>query len=305
MISHLLILTLSSVTHAQGWSYPVISIDVPKYGDYQRKDILVTDGNHIHQIWSKYEGDTRVGYNVLYPDGTQIEPDRMLSQDTWASYVSLSHASDSTVIAFWRQDFAPIWYSVMDTEGNTLIPPTLYSSEGWYSWPLIDSSPDSLGRVHIVRNLPDGSICYSVLDPGVAELFRDTIPDSWQQSLVLVDGDRVHIKYNGYPDECARYIQYDLDGNVTIPPIEVVDVELNGSDRCSMTVDSDGNAMIFLVETPSPSPSYPRFMSLYKIHKDTGTLLIDQKIIYQPTEWTTFVGHFAYKQHFCYISVSL
>ncbi len=285
MIFHLLILALSSVSHAQGWSYPVISIDVPKLGDWQTKDIIVTDGNHIHQVWYPFEEQTRVGHNIVLPDGTEILGDRMLSLDIWSAYESISWASDSTVIAFWRQNYASIWYSVMDTDGNTIIPPTLYSSEGWYSWPLIDSSPDSLGRIHIVRNLPDRTICYSVLEPGLGELFRDTIPDSQQQSLVVVDGNRVHIKYSGYPDECARYIQYDLEGNVTIPPVVLVDDELNDSDRCSMTLDSEGNAMVFLVETPSAS--YPRFVSLYKVDKDAGTLLIDQKVIFQPTEWTT------------------
>lgn len=285
MIFHLLILALSSVTHAQGWSYPVISIEVPMSG-YQRKDILVTDGNHIHQIWGNFDGSTRVWYNIVLQDGSRIHDDRMLSQDTWASYVSLSHASDSTVIAFWRQDYAPIWYSVMDTSGNTLIPPTLYSSEGWSSWPLIDSSPDSLGRIHIVRNLPDESICYSVLELGIGEIFRDTIPDSQQQSLIVVDGSRVHIKYNNcWPYDNAMYIQYDLDGNVTIPPIELVDEEADESNRCSMTLDSEGNAMVFLVE--NPDDGIPRYLALYKIDKVTGVLLIDRKKIVEPVEWTT------------------
>ncbi len=286
MIGQVLFLTLASLTHAQGWSYPSISIDVPLLGDYQTKDILVTEDNHIQQIWCPYDSEARVGHNIVLPDGTRLLDDRMLSQDTWSAYQSMSWASDSTVIAFWRQNISPIWSCIMDTEGNLIYPQEQYSTEGWYTWPLIDSSPDSLGRIHMVRNLPDGLICYSVLEPGVGEVFRDTIPDSHQQSLIIVDGNRVHIKYNkGWPDDSAMYIQYDLEGNVVLFPIVLVDTELDESDRCSMTLDSDGNAMVFLVETPSGS--FPRFLSLYRIDKDTGALILDQKVIYQPTEWTT------------------
>ncbi len=286
MISHVLFLTLASLTHAQGWSYPSISIDVPLLGDYQTKDILVTEGNHIHQIWCPYESEARVGHNIVLPDGTRLLDDRILSQDTWSAYQSMSWASDSTVIAFWRQNISPIWHCIMDTDGNLINPQELYSAEGWYSWPLIDSSPDSLGRIHMVRNLPDGLICYSVLDPGVGEVFRDTIPDSHQQSLIIVDGDRVHIKYNkGWPDDSAMYIQYDLGGNVTVLPVSLVDEEADESNRCSMTLDSNGNAMVFLVE--NPDDAQPRFLSLYKINRDTGSLLIERKILYWPSEWTT------------------
>ena len=286
MISHVLFLSLASLTHAQGWSYPIESIETPMQNGYQRKDILVIGSNHIHQIWNRYEGESRVGYNVLLPDGSVILPDRMLSNDTWASYVSLSSETDSTAISFWREDYNPAWFSVLGAEGTTVIEPTLYSEEGWSTWPLIDSSPDSLGRIHMVRNLPDGLICYSVLDPGVGEVFRDTIPDSHQQSLIIVDGDRVHIKYNkGWPDDSAMYIQYDLEGNVTVLPVSLVDEEADESNRCSMTLDSNGNAMVFLVE--NPDDAQPRFLSLYKINRDTGSLLIDRKILYWPSEWTT------------------
>jgi len=285
MILGLLIACLTSVTHAQGWSYPVVSIEVPRVGSPQSKDLIVTDGNHIHQVWRPYSGETRVGYNIVLPDGTVLLTDRMLSQDTWSAYESISEASDTTLIAFWRQNYSPIWYTLLDNSGNTLIPPTLYSSEGSFTWHRIDSSPDSLGRIHIVRNLPDGSVCYSVLEPGVGEVFRDTIPDSWRASLVLVDGSRVHIKYVGRFDDCAYYIQYDLNGNVTVPPVNLVDEELDDSNRCSMTVDSDGNAMVFLVE--NPNDDLPRYLSLYRIDKDTGFLLLDRKIIYWPDDWTS------------------
>ncbi len=284
MISQVLFLTLASLTHAQGWTYPIVSIETPMQNGYQRKDILVIGSNQIHQIWNRYEGESRVGYNVLHPDGSVILPDRMLSNDTWASYVSLSSETDSTAISFWREDYNPVWYSVLDSEGTTVIEPTLYSAEGWYSWPLIDSSPDSLGRIHIVHNLPDGSICYSVFEPGIGETFRDTIPDSYQQSLIIVDGDRVHIKFNGYPDECARYIQYDLSGTIVVPAVILVDEELDDSDRCSMALDSQGNALVFLVE--NHDDLLPGFLSLYKIEKSTGSLMIDRKVMYWPSEWT-------------------
>ena len=273
MIVTCLLLSIVGVTWAPGWSEPVITIEVP--GGGQRKDLIVTDGNHIHQVWNQYENTARVGYNLILPDGTPLVPDTLLSRDTFSGHPSASYAPDSGFIGFWREGPAK-WYSVKDQEGNTLIPATFYSSEAYTSWFRIDSSLDSLGKVHMVWDIGP-EVCYSILDPGVGEVWRDTIPDSRQQSLVLVDGDRVHIKFNG-PDQCADYIQYDLDGNVAVPAVSLSEDLVDETNECGIAVDSDGNALVFVEEIPADDP---KTLRLYKIHGATGELLIDGNLIYE------------------------
>jgi hypothetical protein len=56
VIFGLLIAILISVTHAPGWSDPVLSIEIPCAYDFQESDLIVTDGNHVHQIWYRYLG---------------------------------------------------------------------------------------------------------------------------------------------------------------------------------------------------------------------------------------------------------
>jgi hypothetical protein len=273
VIVQLLLTLIIEVTPAPGWSEPVISIEVG--GGSQRKDLIVTDDNHIHQIWNHYLNETRIGYNIVLPDGTVLLEDTLLSRDEFSSHPSASYAPDSGFIGFWREGTSK-WYSVKDHEGNTITPATYYSSEGYTSWFRVDSSLDSLGRIHMVWD-SGPAVCYSILDPGVGEVWRDTVPDSRQQSLVLVDGSRVHIKFNG-PDQWADYIQYDLDGNVTVPTVSLVENVIGATNWCSMEVDTFGNVYFLLHENPDGEP---RRFTLYKINGATGEIMIDGKIIYE------------------------
>ena len=274
MILTCLLFSIVGVTWAPGWSEPVISADDFDQWDYQRKDLIVTDGNHVHQVWGNYQGTARIGYNVVLPDGTFLVEDTLFSRDVLSAYPSCSYVPDSGIIGFWRE-YTPKWYSIRDHEGNIVEPPTLYSSEGWSWWLRIDSSLDSLGRVHMVWDIGP-EVCYSILDPGVGEVWRDTIPDSRQQSLVLVDGNRVHIKFNG-PDQWADYIQYDLDGNVTIPTVSLSEDLIDETNRCDIAVDLEGNPYLLIEEIPDGGP---KKLILYKLDSETGDVLIDGLLLY-------------------------
>jgi hypothetical protein len=81
MISGIILSFILGVTHAPGWSDPVVSIDVPVFNNTQRKDLIVTNGNHVHQIWDKFNDEPRIGYNIVLPDGTRLYPDTLLSRD--------------------------------------------------------------------------------------------------------------------------------------------------------------------------------------------------------------------------------
>ncbi len=285
-LSALLLGLLVRVIVGPGWSQPVITIEVP--GSDQFKALVVTEGNHIHQMWDYYGGILRIGYNVVLPDGTVLVPDTLFSRDVWSTYLSATHAPDGGIIGFWREN-SPKWYSVKDGDGNTVVPATHYGSEGWSFWPTIDASMDSLGRIHMVWD-SGPLICYSILEPGVGEVRRTTIPDSKAQSLVLVDGGRVHIKYARDPGTgLANYIQYDLEGNVTVPPVVVVEASIGDSNRTSMAVDHEGNVYIFVAQN---SYSDGRRLYLYKIDPVTGEKLIDALLIYQiPTNKSALCLH--------------
>lgn len=72
---------------------------------------------------------------------------------------------------------------------------------------------DLIYHCEYTNKVPGIDLIYGV-DPGVGEIWRDTITASIGGQRVLVDGDRVHIVFRG-EDQWPDYIQYDLDGNVT------------------------------------------------------------------------------------------
>lgn len=276
MLCPLLVLTLISVTHAPGWSDPVISIETPDLS-WQLKDIEVTDGDHVHQIWYGFDALDRIGRNTLLPDGTVLSPDVMLSRQQWSAYCT-SCLVGTNVFGVWRESSGSIWYALNDHLGDSLIHATWMAAAPWATWWYIAADGDSLGRVHMTYEAP-GGVLYSVLAPGTGELRRDTLPTSRAYTLLDVDGDRVHILYdNDGGDYLPRYIQYDLDGNVTLGPIPLFDP--TGPlvlDRWSMCSDNLGNACILLRRNFSNSP-----LLFFRIDRNTGELLVDGMQIYQP-----------------------
>jgi len=139
----------------------------------------------------------------------------------------------------------------------------------------VEASSDSLGRIHASFEISDG-VCYAVFEPGVGEVFRDTIPGSLDDiSNICVDGNRVHIIYTAGFDLPA-YIQYDLEGNIVIPPVELVQGLDFFTHWSSVTVDGDGNFCCFL--------RYSRVgvtgcvLSFIKVDSETGDVLVLKEI---------------------------
>jgi len=282
----LLLTSILSVTHAPGWSDAVISIEEPStiYGP-QFKDIEVTDGNHLHQFWERYQSQTRVGYNVVLPDGTIISPDTMVSRNVWSAYLS-SALIGTDFIGFWREN-SPIWFAVNDHTGEPEIPATLFTSTPWSWWWYIAADGDSLGRVHMTYDTP-GGIWYSVMIPGQppVEVFRDTIPQSRGYSLLDVDGDRVHILYKSSADLMPRYAQYDLDGNQPLGPIAFVDPSpYQVNNQWSFCPDYLGNACVFFKELGTTLP-----LQFTRIDRTTGELLVDGLVVYTPPSSSTVLN---------------
>ena len=273
MISGFLLVCLTLVTHAPGWSYPVITINDP-YWDYCRKTIAVTNQSHVHQIWSLFQGQSRIGYKIILPDGTELYPETMISNDVFAAYPTCTIVDSDSIAAFWREG-NPAWHQIREHDGTVVVPTSVFTTTPWVIHPEVSVSSDTLGRIHATFETSAG-VCYSVTEPGIGEIWRDTIPESQRCSWVLVDGERVHICFNG-PDQWADYIQYDLDGNVTVPTVNLVPSSLEHTYYLGMAVDSVGDIYVFLLEHPGDL-----YLTLYKLDGEIGSFLIYRLIVYQP-----------------------
>jgi hypothetical protein len=113
-------------------------------------------------------------------------------------------------------------------------------------------------------------------------VFLDTIPDSMDAANILVDGSRVHIVFlRDFWD--PYYIQYDLEGNVVIPPVMLLEDVQFFDTFWTMAVDANGDLYCLF---HFPNPYY--YISLFKIDATTGNILIDDKEIWDPEVGSNF-----------------
>ena len=83
---------------------------------------------------------------------------------------------------------------------------------------------DSLKRIHLVcaqiESTNNEFVLYTIHDIDGTLLFTDTLPDhSYYDPFIHVDGNRVHIKYEADNPWRTMYIQYDLEGDITVGPV--------------------------------------------------------------------------------------
>ena len=279
MLTVLLLSSSILVTHASGWSYPMITTDLWSYSGQQDKSIVVINGI-LHQFWDKYDQEVRIGYKAYLPNGTVIFPETMVSSDVWSINPTATLIGGDSIAGFWRQG-VPAWYCVRDSAGGEAVATSLFQSDPYYNRPNVEVASDSLGRIHAVTVIPEG-VLYSVFEPGIGEVQRDTVPDSWHDTAqILVDGNRVHIIYHLGNDHLG-YVQYDLDGNVTVPPISLIEGLADLSTQFDMALDADRNLYLFCKY--SWGSGY--YLALFKIDGATGDILISDKEIWDP-EYTS------------------
>jgi hypothetical protein len=262
------------MTHAPGWSDPIITEDMWSYSSQQHKSIQVTGTDTLHQAWGDFNQETRIGYKVYLPDGTVLFPETMISNQAWSGYITSCLVNKDSVALFWREG-APAWHTIRDSSGAELVPTSLLIPDSYVSRPRVEASSDSLGRIHASFEISCG-VCYAVFEPGVGEVFRDTIPGSIHDiSNICVDGNRVHLVYLA-DFALPAYIQYDLEGNIVIPPVELVQGLDFFTHWSSATVDSDNNFCCFL--------RYSRIgvtgcvLSFIKVDSETGDVLVLKEI---------------------------
>jgi len=275
MLSVMILSCSILVTHAPGWSELMITTDLWSYG-FQYKTIEVSD-SLIHQVWDHFNQESRVGYKVYLSDGTVIYPETMISNDQWSGYTTSTLVNGDSIVAAWRQG-SPAYYTVREHDGEVAVPTGLYIPDPWANSAFVHSSSDSLGRIHSVFEISDGisaRVCYGVFEPGAGEIWRDTIPGSFSTPRILVDGDRVHILFRG-EDLWPDYIQYDLDGNVTVPAVSLIENLIQFNSIYGMTLDNTGDLYCFFKLACNTGGHH---LSLFKIDGETGEVLISDKLI--------------------------
>ncbi len=283
MLTTILLTSSILVTHAPGWSYPMITVDLWSYISGQDKTLTVFGEDTLHQFWDSYDQETRIGYKVYLPDGTVILPETMVSGDVWSINPTATVIHSDSIAGFWRQG-VPAWYCLRDSTGVEVLPAGLFQSDSYYNRPNVEVASDSLGRIHAVTVIPEG-VLYTVTEPGFGEVWRDTVPDSQHETAgIQVDGNHVHVIYReGY--DTPMYVQYDLEGDITIPSVTLTTGLSDLRTLFSTAVDGNGDMWYFT----KVSRSRP-YITLFKVDGQTGEVLIsDQEIETQGVNETSLV----------------
>jgi len=277
MLSTILLAGSILVTHAPGWSDPIITVDLWSDISGQDKTLTVFGDDTLHQFWDRYNQETRIGYKVYLPDGTVIFPETMVSGDVWSIDPTATVIHSDSIAGFWRQG-VPAWYCVRDSTGGELVPTSLFQSDSYYNRPNVEVAGDSLGRIHAVTVISSG-VLYTITEPGLGEVWRDTVPGSYHEVAdVQVDGSRVHIIYES-AFATPTYVQYDLEGNIVIPTVTLIEGLTFLSPTFTTALDGDGNIWAFF----ALSQGYIH-LSLFKVDGATGEVLICDKEIWDPVD---------------------
>jgi hypothetical protein len=275
MLSAILLSSSLLVTHAPGWSDPMITTDMWSYEGEQGKILLVFGADTLHQAWHDLNQETRIGYKAYLSDGTVVFPETMISHDVWSAYPTGTLVGSDSIAFFWRQG-VPAWYCARDSAGGEAVTTSLFQWDTYYNRPKVEVTSDSLGRIHAVTVIPEG-VLYTVTEPGVGEVWRDTVPGSQHETAgIQMDGNRVHIIYRSGFDIPA-YVQYDLQGNITIPQVILVEDLSDFSPTFSTALDGNGDVYCFARVTRSWN-----YLTLFKVDGATGEVLICDKEIWDP-----------------------
>ncbi len=264
----LLLLSLVNVTVGPGWSDPIVVTEEPNStAPFQL--IFRDDQGRFHLLWEDYQLDPRIGYKVFLLDGTTVVPETMVSRDVNSFYISEVQLADS-LLAFWRE-YNPVYYCIRSLEDGSEITPATHLFTEYTDLPYIRACPDSLGRLHVLRNIGQ-DVYYAVWTPaegsGFIEEYSWVIPEAWIIGMLLVDGDRVHlILGDGW--QTYMYMQYDLEGNVTVPLYDFTNDVGDMARYPGLAVDSNGD---LIVVGRVGISGYPSRYGFWRLNGRTGDL---------------------------------
>jgi hypothetical protein len=274
-----LLWSLLAVTPGPGWSWPIPITEEPNTQLGATQFIAIDSSCRLHLMWKDYMCETRIGYKVFLIDGTTVVPDTMISNDTWSSYLHQMAFSGDSLFGFWRQGTAPAYYCVRSlADGSEITPVTWLLTEST-QYPHIRVCADSLGRLHVLRNIGQ-DVYYARWTPvepaGFTEDYCWKIEGAFVTGVILVDGDRVHVVSADPGNGTLNYVQYDVDGNTTIPLMDFTGDDHSNTRWPDLSVDSQGDLMV--VDRVGVNDEYAR-LSLWKIDSETGEVLIEEKTL--------------------------
>ncbi len=287
----LLLITCFGVTVGPGWSEPFLVTDSANTSrPYQH--IFRDNQGRFHLIWAGFNDEPRIAYKMFSIDGgTELYPETMISRDVNSAYLSIDTIGNS-IQAFWRE-YNPVYTAARSlTDGSEVLPAThLFTNSTWI--PKIRSSPDNLGRLHVLFDggYEGDDVFYAVWSPspdsGFTTEYEWKIEGAEDGGVILVDGNRVHVVVQDSLVHDYMYIQYDLEGNTVVPLTDFTQGDITCSRYPELAVDSDGNLLI--VNRLDGLGQGERF-GMWKIDGETGDLLIDCKTIIDqgsPEPWVS------------------
>ena len=285
MTAILLLLTCFGVTAGQGWSDPIVVTESPNTA--RRIQFIHQAGpGNFHLVWSGYGALTkRIFYKMFAIDGTATYPETMISRDVSSLFLSSVEIGDS-LYAFWRES-NPVYTAARSlTDGSEVLTATYLFTNYTYR-PKIISSPDSLGRLHVLYNGNEGGSCplhYEVWSPSPDSGFAteygwiiDGVDDGGQ---ILVDGNRVHIIARDSLVHDFVYLQYDLSGNTIVPLTDFTSPDdiAECSASPGVVIDSFGDLLIL----ESAFIEGIEAIYLWKLDGLNGVVIIDQYPLVAP-----------------------
>ncbi|RKZ08010.1 hypothetical protein DRQ25_10125 [Candidatus Fermentibacteria bacterium] len=271
-----LLLTCLGVTPGPGWSDPILVTD--SANTHRRIQFINRDSqDRFHLVWAGYNDQHRIAYKMFLLDGTTVYPETMISRNTNSAYLSEMVMGDSLNV-FWRE-YSPIYNAIRSLEDGSEITPATYLFTTSTNYPYIRSSPDSLGRLHVLYNI-GYDVYYASWIPapgsGFITEYEWKVEGAHAGGVLLVDGNRVHIVVQDPVYHTYEYLQYDLEGNTVIPLTDFTEDDITCGRFPELNLDANGNLMI--IHMIARSSQQYRYV-LWKVDKVTGATLVDEKII--------------------------
>jgi len=272
----LLFLICFGVTIGPGWNEPFLATD--SANTERRIQFIHRDNSgYFHLVWAGYNDDDRIGYKMFDVNGVTLHSEEMISRDQHSLFLSTVEIGDS-LFAFWRES-DPVYYAIRSLTDGSEITPATHIFTNYTMYPYIRTSPDSLGRLHVLYNDNVGDVIYSVWNPapgsGFVTEYSWAIAGAHDGGVVLVDGERVHVVTQDPAMHDYLYIQYDLEGNTVVPLTDFTtqgDIQICGRFP-DLAVDSSGDLLV--VEEAFANSLEAIY--LWKLNGETGELLVDME----------------------------
>ncbi|MFC1871596.1 PKD domain-containing protein [Chloroflexota bacterium] len=233
---------------------------------------------------------------VFAQQGDEIQ---VTDTESYADQPAVAIDSDGNVHIAYSDDYGTdvyeIFYTMLNSNGDTLIAPTLITPDDDYKSKRPSIVVDSDDYVHIVwqaydEDVSELEVFYTKLDPGEDDQSGDTADESEitivddmliseddgdyaQNPRMAIDSDdNLHVVWNEYTLEEIFYTKLDNDGDTLIDDIQLTAGQEQWRANAGVAIDSDDNVHIAWCGYDDES-TYEIFYMM--LDGDNGDVLID------------------------------